>query len=370
MKLTGLTSAIVALSLFGAATAQAETYGEGLSINPGAGYYNFDKDLIIKDKTIPAIGFEYRFTQNLAAEVQYMNGETHEKINSLAKYDVEQYRLDGHYYFMPERKLQPFLSAGFGMINLDQEEKNIHLDDTIANVGAGVRYFFNEDFSVRGDFRAIDNFEGDYTDTLASLALTMTFGGNENSSEGDIDLVDAGAAQGEMIADADGDGILDNIDECLDTAAGLMVDERGCAIPIENTVSMDLNVNFAFESSNLPPEFYSDVKELATFLKLYKDSIVTIEGHADSTGPSAFNQKLSEKRAKAIRDILVRDFEIQKDRLEIIGYGEEKPIATNETEEGRSRNRRAATLVTATRQLDPEQAQQPRAQEQTQETAE
>ncbi len=355
MKLTSVTSAIVTLGLFGALNAHAENYGMGLSINPGAGFYEFDKQLGVRDDTFPALGLEYRFTEHLAGEIHYFKGDTTERLNRFAKYDIEQLRLDALYYFMPERKLQPFITAGVGMFSLEQQEKQIFMDDTMADLGAGVRYFFNDHFSIRGDVRAYNNIDDGYTDGMAKLAITLILGGNEVSKEGDIDLVNGGPGAGDMIADADGDGVADNIDECLDTAPGLMVDERGCAIPIENTVSMDLNVNFAFESSQLPPEFYSDVKELATFLKLYKDSIVTIEGHADSTGPSAYNQKLSERRAKAIRDILVRDFAVERDRLKFVGYGEDRPIADNETDEGRSRNRRAATVVTATRQISPDQ---------------
>jgi len=126
------------------------------------------------------------------------------------------------------------------------------------------------------------------------------------------------------------------------------VDENGCGIPVKSTVSMDLNVNFEFESAKLPPEFYSDVKELATFLKTYDNSRVVIEGHADATGPEGFNKGLSERCTKAIRDILVKDFEIDADRLNFVGYDKSRPIVDNATKVGRSKNRRAATIVNAT----------------------
>lgn len=381
MKLTSMTKAVIAVAGISAfAFAQAQDYGRGLSLNPGGGYYAFDSELRLDDGSFPSIGIEYRMTDSVAVELNYLQSDTTDAVNTLAEYDVEQIRLDGNYYFTPERKLQPYLSGGVGMFNLVQIEKQIDNEDTIADLGAGIRYFFNEHFSLRSDIRAINNLDSGYTDGLLNVGINLLLGGNSVSSSGDIDLVDnqadlpvagldadmdgvldakdqcpetmAGLATDSQgcPADVDMDGIADYSDDCLDTMDGLMVDENGCAIPVESTVSMDLNVNFEFESAELPPEFYSDVKELATFLKLYKDSEVTIEGHADATGTEEFNLSLSEKRARAIRDILVRDFEIQRDRLKFVGYGEGRPVADNKTEEGRSKNRRAATVVSATRE--------------------
>lgn len=346
-----MATTMVALAGFSVSVANAEDFGRGLSINPGGGYYSFDKELRIDDESFPAIGVEYRFTDHLSAELHYINSDTLEQNNIFANFDIEQIRLDGHFYFQPYQKLQPYLSAGAGQFSLTQVEKQIEQTDTIAALGGGIRYFFNQYLSVRTDLRAFNNLDSGYTDSAVNVSLNLLFGGNSISRSGDIDLVKTAppVTVAALNPDMDGDGVLDVNDDCLETAAGLMVDENGCAIPIESTVSMDLNVNFEFESAELPPEFYSDVKELATFLKLYRDSVVTIEGHADATGPQSFNQGLSERRAKAIRNILVRDFEIEKERLKIVGYGENLPIADNSTEEGRQKNRRAATVVTATR---------------------
>lgn len=355
MKLTPMTKTIFAMAGMSLLSfAQAQDYGRGLSINPGGGYYSFDSELLLDDKSFPAIGLEYRMTDSIALELNYLKGEATDFRNDLIEFDVEQIRLDGNYYFFPNRKFQPYVSGGLGMLTLALSEKEINNEDAIADVGAGVRYFFTQNFSLRSDLRAINNLDTGYTDGMLNLGLNFMFGGNTTSSEGDIDLVETENTAPVGTEDSDMDGIADANDDCLDTTEGLMVDENGCAIPIESTVSMDLNVNFEFESAELPPEFYSDVKELATFLKLYKDSEVTIEGHADAIGTDEFNQKLSEKRARAIRDILVRDFEIQRDRLKYVGYGEGKPVADNDTEEGRSKNRRAATVVSATR--EPQEA--------------
>jgi len=363
MKLTPIVYGIMILGSGVWAQAHAADFGRGLSVTPGGGYYAFDSKQGIDDDSFPSIAIEYRFTKSLGLELNYLATDTVEARNNLAKFEVEQIRLDGNYYFSPDKKLQPYMSAGVGSMSVDQPQKRIERDDTVADVGAGIRYFINKSFSLRGDLRAVNNFDSGYTDGMLNVGVNFLFGGNSKTTDGDIDIVDAAPSMGVggpalASSDFDGDGVLNAKDDCLNTDAGMMVDENGCAIPVESTVSMDLNVNFEFESANLPPEFYSDVKELATFLKSYDNSVVTIEGHADATGPETYNQQLSEKRAKAIRDILVKDFNVEVERLNFVGFGEAKPVASNQTKEGRSKNRRAATVVTATRKLKTDSATQ------------
>jgi OOP family OmpA-OmpF porin len=67
---------------------------------------------------------------------------------------------------------------------------------------------------------------------------------------------------------------------------------------------------------------------------------VMIEGHADSTGPEAYNQKLSERRANAVMGYLVNSVGISKDRLTAVGYGESRPAYPNDTPENQAKNRR------------------------------
>jgi len=346
MQKSLIASAVLMLSISAIAAAEDQKYGQGFSINPGVGYYSFDSELDLEDDSFPSIGLEYRLTRRLAAEISYFQATTQNTRTTIipAEYDVEHYRLNGNYYFRPEQKFQPFATIGIGSLSFDQEEKNIHTSSTVADLGAGLRYFFTPKISLKGDLRAIHNIDDDYVDALANISVNFLFGVHTPANDEDI-----GAPVNTAPQDSDGDGINDKDDDCADTEKGLMVDENGCAIPVEQTVSMDLNVNFKFDSSKLPPEFYSDVKELATFLKTYKDSNVTIEGHADATGPEEYNDKLSKQRAQAIQDILVKDFSIDSKRIEHIGYGESRPIADNATAEGRSKNRRAATVVTATR---------------------
>ena len=73
-----------------------------------------------------------------------------------------------------------------------------------------------------------------------------------------------------------------------------------------------------------------------------------IEGHTDSSGAAAYNQSLSEKRAASVRDYLVNQADVDAARLTSRGYGETRPIATNDTAEGRAQNRRVSAVVEGT----------------------
>jgi outer membrane protein OmpA-like peptidoglycan-associated protein len=101
---------------------------------------------------------------------------------------------------------------------------------------------------------------------------------------------------------------------------------------------------FAFDSAELTPEARGTLNENAAVLERETDVKVVIEGHTDSIGPEAYNQGLSERRAKAVEEYLISKG-ISADRLEIMGYGPSNPIAANDTKEGRAMNRRVELKV-------------------------
>ncbi|MFW6277137.1 MAG: OmpA family protein, partial [Prolixibacteraceae bacterium] len=115
--------------------------------------------------------------------------------------------------------------------------------------------------------------------------------------------------------------------------------------PIEVGSEMNLyNVYFETDSFRILPESESELQKLVTFLKNNPGLKVEIQGHTDNTGSAAFNQKLSELRAQSVVDYLVRNG-INKVRLNFAGYGAGKPVATNETPEGRRLNRRTTIRI-------------------------
>lgn len=140
--------------------------------------------------------------------------------------------------------------------------------------------------------------------------------------------------------DSDGDGVADYADKCPGTLAGAKVDSVGCAKHI-----ILQNVNFELNSNVLTGESQGVLDEVATSLKSRSDiSGIQVVGHTDSSGAAAYNQSLSEKRAKAVADYLVSQG-VDGSRLSSKGMGESQPIADNGTTEGRLSNRRVELQV-------------------------
>jgi OOP family OmpA-OmpF porin len=133
--------------------------------------------------------------------------------------------------------------------------------------------------------------------------------------------------------DADGDTVCDEIDVCNDTPKGVEVDERGCWV-LEQTYLFD------FDKAEVKPEFYPLMDRIAGILNNNPTMTLQLEGHTCSIGTEAYNQGLSERRANAIKNAIVERNGIAPERINAVGFGETKPIATNDTEEGRKLNRR------------------------------
>jgi outer membrane protein OmpA-like peptidoglycan-associated protein len=105
-------------------------------------------------------------------------------------------------------------------------------------------------------------------------------------------------------------------------------------------ITIDQKIHFDFDKSAVKKESYGILDDVASVLQANPQiKKVRIEGHTDSIGTDAYNQKLSERRANAVRDYLVGKG-IDAGRLEAVGYGESRPIADNKTSEGRAQNRR------------------------------
>lgn len=143
--------------------------------------------------------------------------------------------------------------------------------------------------------------------------------------------------------DADFDGVKDYVDQCPNTPKGEQVNEFGCAV--QETVEFKINIQFPSGQSTIPTVYEGEIEKIAQFLKKYPDTKSTIEGHTDNIGNAESNQKLSQSRADSVRDYLIQKHDILPQRLDAIGYGSERPIATNTTAEGRRENRRVIAVI-------------------------
>jgi outer membrane protein OmpA-like peptidoglycan-associated protein len=111
------------------------------------------------------------------------------------------------------------------------------------------------------------------------------------------------------------------------------------------TLNMPGSITFAFDSSNLQPQFHPVLDDVASTLAEYNQTVVEVAGHTDSVGTDAYNQTLSVQRAQSVANYLMGKG-LVRDRFIVTGAGETHPIASNDTESGRAQNRRVEiTLV-------------------------
>lgn len=160
-------------------------------------------------------------------------------------------------------------------------------------------------------------------------------------------------------ADTDGDGITDNLDSCPQIAG--IVRYHGCPAPDSNKVNMNSSARslealktivdkaarqifFETGSYRLLSRSFSSLDTVAHVLKEDQALQLSIEGHTDNVGNAADNQLLSENRAKTVMDYLI-SAGIEASRLQAAGYGQQQPIATNATPEGRAINRRVVLQI-------------------------
>lgn len=351
-----------ALTLAGSFSLANES--EGATVNLGAGIMSFDDDRNFDNSTIGTIGLGYRWASPWAVEVSYLSADT-ETENTGRDFDVSHWRLDGLYHLETINKIEPYFAFGWGRADISASSQD--KEQSLLNAGMGAKYWFQPNTAFRGDVRFFRSTDDSDIDTGFTLSLHHRFGEAkaaaptpaaplDSDRDGVIDDLDAcpGTPQGVEVdssgcpLDTDGDGVADYMDACPDTTQrGAKIDSKGCYEMLNETVSVELNVEFDFDSDKARPEHRAEVQRVFDFMVSYPDTKVTIEGHTDSRGNADYNKNLSQRRADTIAEMLTSDFNIAKDRVSAIGYGEERPIASNDTDQGRQENRRVVGVVEA-----------------------
>ena len=187
-------------------------------------------------------------------------------------------------------------------------------------------------------------FQEDEQEKTTSIEILDIDGDGIPNAENFCSLTPPGAAINKKGCplDSDGDDIPDYIDKCLDTSKNATVDGVGCpyAIPQSKPSPLILeNVYFESNSAELRTEVHAILDDVAAVLKKRSNIYVRIVGHTDNRGSKKYNIDLSKQRALSVMYCLIRKG-VDPEILVPVGRGELLPIATNETAEGRQRNRR------------------------------
>ncbi len=228
--------------------------------------------------------------------------------------------------------------------------------DTIANLGLGARYLINDALALRGEVRAEHNLDNSWTQGKALAGLEVTLGGRLAPAVPVAPQVEpvAPVVIVDVVVDSDGDGVPDHLDACPGTPPNTVVDARGCPVQVNlvEELRQELRVFFDRDKSVIRPQYREEVAKVAAQMREFPSATAVIEGHAsrDSARSNArYNQRLSEARANAVKSMLSNEFGIAPNRLNAVGYGFDRPIAPNDTEEGRAMNRRVEAVITGTR---------------------
>ncbi|OZY87640.1 cell envelope biogenesis protein OmpA [Cellvibrio mixtus] len=331
---------VLALSaVIAALSAGASAENHKFEVRAEGGRVFFDETL--EDANTWGLGFGYVLNKNWTLEAVASKWDSETQVGGV-DVDGTQYRLDALYNIDTQSLWRPYVAFGIG----DQErEFNAATPsserDTLLNLGAGVKRSLGGNWEFRTDVRAFNSLDNEYTDLALNAGISYLFGG----SPAPVKAAPAPAPAPVVEKDSDGDGVYDSKDQCPDTVRGLKVDEVGCPVVLEKTLVINLDILFDTAKSDIKDAYLPQVKKLADAMTQYANTVVHIEGHTDSQGSDAYNQKLSQSRADAVKAALVTKFGIAADRITAQGHGESKPIADNATAEGRAQNRRVVGSV-------------------------
>lgn len=400
---------LTSLAIAGVSSQALAQQEEGFTLTPSIGYYNMDNKRGVDNETALSIGLGYQFNSPWAVEFVYLKADSN-TLASGADVDVDQLRLDALYHLADRNGVTPYLAAGVGStdfsspINLDNTQLNAggglkyalndkvalradfrlikdtedHHLDNLTTLGLQIS-FGNQSEPAQEVEEAVEeepvavaqpveapqaDTDGDGVFDNADQCLSTPAGVSvdangcevDGDKDGVVDRLDqclttpAGVsvdAKG-CALDGDNDGVADYKDQCLTTAAGAKVNELGCHETLTSTRTVSLDVQFANNSDKVESQYFAQIAEVATFLTEYPETSVVIEGHTDDRGSEAYNQQLSEKRARAIAQVLVEEFDVAENRVSAIGYGESQPKVSNDTAANRNINRRVVAVVSTT----------------------
>lgn len=299
----------------------------------------------LEDGNTLGLGVGFALTENWMLDLVASRWDSETQTGG-ANVDGTQYRMDMLYHINTESAWRPFVAFGVGDQEREVDVAGASSErDTLLNLGAGIKRSLGDNWQFRTDVRAFNSLDNEYTDLAVTAGIGFVFGGASAPAAAPV-------VAAPVEVDSDGDGVFDSKDQCPDTPKTHKVDAVGCSLKLTESVAIELNITFDTAKSIIKPEFESEVANLATFMNQYADTVVTVEGHTDSQGSDAYNQKLSQSRADSVKAALITKYGIGADRVNAIGYGEAKPIADNMNAAGREQNRRVvgqvSTAVTKT----------------------
>lgn len=301
-----------------------------------------------------SVGFGRFFGNNFSLDLEYDEfSGTYRDYNVVApgatfdQWGLSTWGLMGRYHF-GDSAVRPFIAAGMGYTS---HRSVLDEDGNLApSLGLGLSGKIAKHWSARAQVLWRRDMDGSslsersgsgFSDYIYSIGLSFDFGGKEPPPPPPARSEPPPPPPPPPNPDLDGDGVPNERDKCPNTRPGAVVDLDGCEV--EAVIELQ-GVYFDFDKATIKPEGKVVLNEAAALLQKHERVVVEVAGHTDSTGSDAYNQGLSERRANAVKDYLTSKG-VKASRLTARGYGESRPVASNDTKEGRAENRRVELIV-------------------------
>lgn len=400
MKHTYTAGLLAGLLAFGSGVAQAAEMPEReLGLLFGGGWA--DSSLVDDKNDEPNPLFGVRYGHRLGSSSNFFGDLVYGLYdgNRAGVGDADATTLRGglEWLFSKQQRYNWFMSGGLGLINVDTDT-GPNFTRPMASLGIGQAWEVGANDAFRWEVRADQSFGNDslpragLTNFQALLGYSWGLGAAPDSDgDGVPNRRDEcpNTPRGAQVdskgcpLDADGDGVFDGLDKCPGTPAGVKVNADGCpldsdgdgipdhldkcpTVPAPGTADgcppkaaepepapaaeplvprkLTLEgVNFDNDSATLRPDSIATLDAAAATLKEWGEVKIEVAGHTDSVDTDAYNLRLSQRRADAVRAYLIEKG-IAAERLFAKGYGEAQPVADNRTPEGRFKNRRVELI--------------------------
>ena len=278
-----------------------------------------------------ALGVE--LTPWLGFEAEYSQVKGDIDVAEVKDGEYKQQQLAGNFYVTSDlitknydSKVKPYVLLGAGHYKYEGEGEAAGWEDegTLGNAGVGAFWRLNDALSLRTEARGTYNFDEQFWNYTALAGLNVVLGGH---------LKPAVAAPVVVVPVEP---------KPVEPTPQVLVED----------LNMELRVFFDTNKSNIKDQYKPEIAKVAEKLVEYPNATARIEGHTDSTGPRALNDRLSLARADSVKSALVNEYNVNPTRLSTQGFAWDQPIADNNTKEGRAMNRRVFATISGSRTVE------------------
>ena len=314
-------------------SARSEIKAGSFELEPFGGYNIFQKDQNLKDQPEWGGRLGYNITRHFGIEgaVEFIDTNVDNKTitgrrigqftSPMNNVHLTLYHVDAVYTIVPDGNFNPFILVGYGEAHYNPKISNHDMD--AFNVGVGAKYWVADHVALRVDFRdymPTEVFQETRQNFAATLGLTIAFGGTgkpESKPAAEAEAQPEPKQKAEepvviLVAEPKAE------EKVVVLASEPKIEEKVIVLALED-------VHFDFDKSTLTKEAQAILKKDLNILQENPKAKVRIAGYTSASGTEEYNQKLSERRANAVKDYLVAEGIVTPDRLSEIGYGKTNP---------------------------------------------